>query len=115
MKNRTIMIALLFALTLPTVFADGYPGSLKVTFRTSDCAGASGLGSVNVDHITRIQPSDCANGAKRKQVLTRTPDGANEVFTITEDEALKLEAQIQRMMEARRKALEQTKPVIIQR
>ena len=115
MKSRIAITALLFALTLPAVFADGYPGSLKVTFRTSDCAGASGLGSVNVDHITRIQPSDCANGAKRKQVLTRTPDGANEVFTITEDEALKLEAQIQRMMDARRKALEQTKPVIIQR
>lgn len=115
MKSRTIMIALLFTLAPPTVFADGYPGMLKVTFRTSDCAGASGLGSVNVDHITRIQPSDCASGAKRKQVLTRTPNGANEVFTITEDEALKLEAQIQRMMDARQKALEQTKPVIIQR
>ena len=115
MKSRTAITALLFALGLPVVFAADYPGVLKVTFRTSDCAGASGLGSVNVDHITRIQPSDCAGGAKRKQVLTRTPDGANEVFTITEDEALKLEAQIQHMMDARRKALEQTKPVIIQR
>jgi hypothetical protein len=115
MTIRTAFAALLFALNLPVAFAADYPGTLKVTFRTSDCAGASGLGSVNVDHITRIQPSDCANGRKLKQVLTRTPDGVNEVFTISEDEALKLEAQIQRIMDARQKALEQTKPIVIQR
>ena len=115
MMIHTRFAALLFALCLPVAFASDFPGTLKVSFRTSDCTGASGLGSVNVDHITRIQPTDCTNGHKLKQVLTRTPDGANEVFTITEDEAVKLEAQIQRIMGARQKALEQTKPVIIQR
>ncbi len=115
MQTRTALAACLFALNLPMAFAAGYPGTLKVTFQTRDCAGAGGMGSVNVDHITRIQPIDCAGGAKLKQVLTRTPDGTNEVFTITGDEAVKLEAQIQRIMDARQKALEQTKPVIIQR
>ena len=115
MKTRAAIATLLFVLSMPVVFATSYPGSLKVTFRTSDCAGASGLGSVNVDHITRIQPIDCAGSAKKlKQVLTRTADGRNEVFTITEDEAVKLEAQIQRIMDARQKALEQTKPIVIQ-
>jgi len=115
MQNRSIVAAMLLALALPAAFAATYPGALKVTFRTSDCDGASGLGSVNVDHISRIQPYDCPNGRKLKQVLTRTPAGANEVFTITEDEAVKVEAQIQRIMDARQKALEQTKPVIINR
>ena len=52
---------------------------------------------------------------KLKQVLTRAPGGTNEVFTISGDEALKIEAQIQRIMDARQKALEQTKPIIIER
>jgi len=71
------------------------------------------MGSVNVDHITRIQPYDCPNGRKLKQVLTHTPGGANEAFTITEDEAPKLEAQIQRIMDARQKALQDSKQIII--
>jgi hypothetical protein len=115
MQIRAIIAACLLTIALPVAFSADFPGALKVTFRTSDCAGAAGLGSVNVDHITRIQPSDCPNGHKLKQVLTRAPSGTNEVFTITENEALKLEAQIQRIMDARQKALEQTKPIIINR
>jgi len=115
MSIRAISTAILLSIALPAALAADFPGALKVTFRTSDCDGATGLGSVNADYIARIQPYDCPNGRKLKQVLTRTPKGTNEVFTITEAEALKLEAQIQRVMDARQKALEQTKPVIINR
>ena len=115
MRIRAISTAILLGIALPVALAADFPGELKVTFRTSDCAGATGLGSVNADHITRIQSYDCPNGRKLKQVLTRTPGGTNEVFTVTDEEALKLEAQIQRVMDARQKALEQTKPVIINR
>jgi hypothetical protein len=115
MRIRAISTAILLGIALPVALAADFPGALKVTFRTSDCAGATGLGSVNADHITRIQPYDCPNGRKLKQVLTHTPGGTNEVFTVTDEEALKLEAQIQRVMDARQKALEQTKPVIINR
>jgi hypothetical protein len=113
MLIHTVRTAFLLAIALPVAFAADFPGALKATFRTSDCAGATGLGSVNVDHITRIQPYDCPNGRKLKQVLTRTPAGTNEVFTITDDEALKLEAQIQRIMDARQKALQDSKQIII--
>ena len=113
MQIRAVSAAILFAVALPVALAADFPGTLKVTFRTSDCAGAAGLGSVNVDHIIRIQPYDCPNGRKLKQVLTRTPGGANEVFTINDDEALKLEAQIQRIMDARQKALQDSKKIII--
>jgi hypothetical protein len=115
MQNRSIVAALLLTLALPVAFAADFPGVLKVTFRTSDCDGTSGMGSVNVDHISRIQPYACPNGRKLKQVLARTLDGMNEVFTITEDEAVKVETQIQRIMDARQRALEQTKPIIIDR
>jgi len=115
MRIRAISTAILLGIALPVAFAADYPGALKVTFRTSDCAGATGLGSVDADHVTRIQSYDCPNGRKLKQVLTHTPGGTNEVFTVTDEEALKLEAQIQRVMDARQKALEQTKPVIINR
>ena len=46
-------------------------------------------------------------------ILTHTPGGTNEAFTITEDESLKLEAQIQHIMDARQKALQDGKQVII--
>lgn len=115
MQIRAMIPVFLLAIALPVAWAADFPGALKVTFRTSDCAGATGLGSVNVDHITRIQPYDCPNGRKLKQVLTHTPGGTNEAFTISNDEAPKLEAQIQRIMDARQKTLEQTRPIIINR
>ena len=73
MQIRAVSAALLLAVALPVALAADFPGELKVTFRTSDCDGAVGMGSVNVDHISRIQPYDCPNGRKLKQVLTRTP------------------------------------------
>jgi hypothetical protein len=115
MPNRSIVAALLLVFALPAVFAADFPGEFKVTLRTTDCAGASGMGSVNVDHISRIQPYACPNGRKLKQLLVRTPAGANEVFTVTEDEAVKVEAQIQRIMDVRQKALEQARPIVIDR
>jgi hypothetical protein len=95
--------------------ARDYPGILKVTFQTRDCSGATGLASVNVDLITRIQPYNCPNGQPLKQVLTRSEGGGvGEAFLINADEGVRLQAQIQRIMDARQKALEQQKPVIIQ-
>ena len=110
---RLLFVFLLSLLPLSVCQAMGTE-ILKVTFRTTDCSGATGLASVNVDHITRTQPYDCPNGRKLKQVLTRSP-GVNEAYTIAEDEAPKLEAQIQRAMDARQKALENNKGIIIQR
>ena len=113
MQVRSIITAFLFTFALPAALAADFPGALNVTFRTSDCDGATGLGSVNVDHITRIQPYSCPNGHRLKQVLTHTQGGTNEAFTITEDESLKLEAQIKQIMDARQKALQDSKQVII--
>jgi hypothetical protein len=111
-----LAVLLLAALLWPAVLsAADFPGPLKVTFRTVDCTGATGLASVNVDHIARIQPYDCPNGRKLKQVLVRAASGLNEAYTIGEDEAPKLEAQIERLMGSRQKALEQARPIVIDR
>jgi len=104
--------ALIWPAALP---AAGFPGPLKVTFRTTDCDGATGMGNVNADQVSRVQPYACANGRQLKQVLVKSASGSHEVFTVTEDEAVKLEAQIRQVMDARRKALEQTQPIQINR
>ena len=114
MIHRLALAVLLSLLPLAATLAAGSADTLKVTFRTTDCSGATGLVSVNVDHITRTQAYDCAGGRKLKQVLTHSP-GVNEAYTIAEDEVPKLEAQIQRIMDARQKALENNKAIIIHR
>lgn len=115
MKSSVLLPVLaLIALPLTAPAAD-FPGPLKVTFRTTDCDGASGMGSVDADRVTRIQPYACPGGRALRQLLVRSPSGSYEVFTVTDDEALDIEAQVQSVMESRKKALEQARPVIIER
>jgi len=111
---KTLFASVLLALGVAIANAADFPGVLKVSFQTTDCSGATGLASVNVDHITRVQPYTCPNGRKLSQVLTRPPAGTGEAFLITPEESVKLQARIDQIMDARRKAIEQQKPVIIQ-
>ena len=95
--------------------AAGFPGTLNVTFRTMDCDGATGIAHVNPDTITRVQPHTCSNGRQLKQVLTRVTTGTAEVYTVAPEEAPKIESELIRVRQAREKALEQTKPIVIER
>ena len=72
------------------------------------------MAQVNADAISRVQPHTCGNGRQLKQVLTRSVTGVNEVFTVSADEAPKIEAELLRVQRAREKALEQTKPIVIE-
>lgn len=112
--SALLPVLALVALPLTAPAAD-FPGPLKVTFRTTDCDGATGMGSVDADRVTRIQPYACPGGRALKQLLVRSPSGSYEVFTVTDDEALNIEAQVQSVMESRKKAFEQTKPIILDR
>ena len=114
MKTLSPMILLALALAAASANAADFPGILKVSFQTTDCSGATGLANVNVDHIGRIQPYDCPNGRKLQQVLTRSPTGIGEAFLISPEESARLQARIQQIMDARQKALEQQKPIVIQ-
>jgi len=108
---------LLLSLTLLAVSTQAADPSrpLKATFQTTDCAGTTGFASVDIDRIERLQPITCENGRKLKQVLVKSRTGSFEVHTVVETEAGKIEAQIQQVMESRRKALESGKTIHIDR
>lgn len=114
MKPHALLTVLALVTLPPAVSAADFPGPFKVTFRTTDCDGTTGMGSVDADHVTRIQPYACPGGRALKQLLVRSPSGSYEVFTVTADEALNIEAQVQSVTESRKKALEQTKPIILE-
>lgn len=114
MRVLSVLFSLLLVLSVSVAKAADFPGTLKVTFQTTDCSGATGLASVNVDQIARVQPYDCPNGRKLNQVLTHAPAGVGEAFLISTEESAKLQARIQQIMDARQKALEQQKPIVIQ-
>ncbi|MDH4133435.1 MAG: hypothetical protein OEV31_01470 [Gammaproteobacteria bacterium] len=104
----------LVAIVAGPAMAAGALGPIKVTFQTIDCSGAAGMASVNADAVSRVQPYTCPNGKALKQVLTAAGSGNGEVYLISAEESVKLQSQIQRVMDARQKALEQQKPIVIQ-
>jgi hypothetical protein len=110
---RIIATACIALLVTPALAGD-YPGEMKVNFRTMDCDGAGGFASVKADQLSRIQPYVCPNGLRLKQVLTKDPSGTNEVYLVNDAQALELEAELKRVEDARRKALEHTTPLIIE-
>lgn len=113
MRHPLALIALALLVTGPAGAA-GFPGPHKITFRTLDCDGATGMAQVNADAVSRVQPYTCGNGRQLKQVLTRGAGGVSEVFTVSSEEAPKIEAELLRVQRAREKALEQTKPIVIE-
>jgi len=112
--SRTLMYLTLALLAVPALAADP-SRPLKATFQTTDCAGSTGFASVDVDRIEKLQPITCENGRQLKQVLVKSRTGSFDVFTVVEGEAGKIEAQIQQVMESRRKALESGKTIHIDR
>ena len=76
------------------------------------------MASVDVDRIEKIRSLECGPGNTNrhiKQVLAKPASGVSgyEVHTVTTDEADKIEKQINVYMDARRKALEGGKTIII--
>ena len=112
--TRTALCLALIVIAIPALAADPYR-PMKVTFQTTDCAGATGMASVDVDLIDRLQPLTCDSGRKLKQVLVKSASGSFEVYTVAEGEAGKIEAQIQQAMESRRKGLEHSDTLQIHR
>ena len=112
--TRTLLCLSLALIATATPAADP-ARPLKATFQTTDCAGATGLASVDVDRIERLQPLTCETGRELRQVLVTSGSGRYDVFTVAPGEAGKIEAQIQQAMEARRKALERSKTLHIDR
>lgn len=90
-------------------------GSIRVTFKTLDCAGEHGSASVAADRIERIEPYTCpdAPARKLKRVLARTPAGSFDAYLVHAAEAEQIQHRVDRVMESRRRALESTPRVIL--
>ncbi len=113
---KTIFAALFLLLFTAVSAAAG--SSYMVTFQTTDCNGDTGIASVEINHIYKIETVECDpphQAAKRKQVLvtSKTLHSSYDVFTVDEKEAINIQKQIQAYMDARRKLLENGSPIIL--
>ena len=118
MRQLLLSLAIVLVMANPALTADVLK-PYKVTFRTTDCAGDTGLASVDVDRIEKIRGVDCGpdkSGRQLKQVLVRPLGKASgyEVFMVTAEDAGKIEKQINDYMDARKKTLEGGKTLIIE-
>lgn len=118
MRQLLVPLAIALVIACPTLAADVLK-PYKVTFRTTDCAGDTGMASVDVDRIEKIRGVDCGpdkSGRQLKQVLVKPRGKASgyEVFMVTEEDAGKIEKQINDYMDARKKTLEGGKTLIIE-
>lgn len=92
----------------------------QITFETTECNGDTGMAAVDVDRIYRVQADDCGPqqpGEKRKQVLVRASGGPTrfDVFTVAEKEGQRIQNEIKKYNDARRRTLERGGSIIIQK
>ncbi len=113
---RTIFATLF--LLLFTAISAAAGSSYMVTFQTTDCNGDTGIASVEINRIYKIETVECDppyQAAKRKQVLvtSKALHDSYDVFTMDEKESINIQKQIQAYMDARRKLLENGSPIIL--
>lgn len=118
MRQLLASLAMTLVVANPALAADVLK-PYKVTFRTTDCAGDTGMASVEVDRIEKIRGVDCGpdkSGLRLKQVLVRSRTSAPgyEVFMVTTEDAGRIERQINEYMDVRKKTLEGGKTLIIE-
>lgn len=116
--RKRIVCTVFFLVLAAAVAAAAAGSSYTITFQTTDCNGDTGIASVEINRIYRIETMECDpphQGAKRKQVLvtSKTLPGSYDVFTVDEKEAATIQKQIQAYMNARRKLLENGTPIIL--
>lgn len=92
----------------------------QITFETTECNGDTGMAAVDVDRIYRVDADNCAPqqpDEKRKQVLVHSSGGPTryDVFTVTEKEGQRIQNELRKYNDARRRSLDRGNSVIIQR
>ena len=113
---RKIFGTLFLVLVVAVSASAGAP--YMVTFQTTDCNGDTGIASVEINRIYRVETVECDpphQAAKRKQILviSKTLHDSYDVFTVDEKEAINIQKQIHDYMDARRKLLENGSPIIL--
>ncbi|MHB8453866.1 MAG: hypothetical protein ACYDDO_04030 [Acidiferrobacterales bacterium] len=118
MKLLSIVCGAFCVFTALSAHADNSLNSFKITFQTTDCSGQSGIASVDIDRIDKIQPINCPPPTRLllKQILVKSGPGlaSFDAYTVTEEESAHVQRQIDRYMQAREKTLERSRPIIIE-
>lgn len=114
MKTYSLILTAFAMCAAPGYTTAGTLEPLKVTFQTTECNGDTGMASVDVDRIERIQTVGCDGGRTLRQVLVKpvTGDGF-QVYSISGEESVNIERQIKQYMDTRKKTLEGSKPILI--
>ncbi len=132
---RYLILFLWLLSSLLTAGTDAVAGDYQITLQTNDCNGDTGMLTVPVGSIYKIESFSCeASDARRKQLLIRTrrddlvqatgsygnsvlvrgqADSFDAVL-ITEKEAARVQKEIEHYMAARRKNLERGKTIILE-
>lgn len=132
---KKILFALCLLLIVPAALA---ASDYQITFQTKDCNGDTGLATVAINTIYKIETTTCEppfEKKQRKQILIKSkrsltstnaaallPENRKDtvlvdsydVMTVTEEEAIAIQQEIEKYMHAKRKLLENGKAVIIE-
>ncbi len=113
MKIFVGFITLLFCCFVPHLAAEEY----QVIFETTECSGQTGFATVKINTIYRIESADCASPhnpkEKLKKLLVNDGSGSYIAYTLTQNEAQKVIADMREYMKARLKLMERSNAIII--
>lgn len=116
---KRFIIAMAITLTVPVACFAGDISAYKITFKTLSCTGTKGMGSIDADNVVKIQSIQCDAGDPVKEVyqlIVNAEPGAGtqyRVFTVTEEEAAKIQRQVDEYQSAKSQSLKQSERIII--
>ncbi len=90
---------------------------LTIGVRTTDCRGQNGYANIEIDRITRLQSYTCPESSRALTQLLARPAEAGaglEAYMLTDEEAARVQGEIERLRALRQRALEQGKTIILE-
>lgn len=115
---KKIIFFLLVSLA-PTMAFGGSLSTYKVSFKTLACDGTQGIASIEADRLMKIQTMKCEPNEPVKevwQVLVTGEPGSKltyRSFNTTKEEAEKIQKEIDNYQAAKKKSLENSNRIII--
>lgn len=113
MKISVWLVTFIFCCFTPHLAAEEY----QVIFETTACSGETGFAAVKINAIYRIESADCSSPhnpkKKLQKLLVDDGSGSYTAYTLTQEEAQKVVADMRTYMKARLKMMERSNPIII--
>ncbi len=87
----------------------------QVTFVTEECNGDSGMATVAIDQVYKVQSAGCSDsqGRQMKQLLVHNASGSYDAYSLSTEEADAVMKEIKGYMTARRNLLERSEAIIV--